>query len=375
MFEIGLLYSIREAITYIFEIPSGVIADNYGRRKELILCFLFYIASFVLFFFSSGFVMFASAMALFGFGEAFRSGTHKAMIYTYLERKGWFDSKNFVYGRTRSFSLLGSAVSSVVSIIIAISTGELRWLFLFCILPYLLDFALIISYPKYFDAVQRRKFSVADFAHLGAAHLISIWRNKIALKTIVSSSLFDSIFKSTKDYIQPILQTAIAAFSFIQISGSSEEDSLKITLGLVYGLIYLISSSASRNSYRIKRFGTSGKMMNRIFDIYAAVSIGIALFVKLSWIVPIVLFYISIFLLQNVRRPIFVDVIGDFMQKTERATVLSVESQLKSFWTILLAPLFGFIADTFSIPMLFLFIGIFMLAANRIVRVPERRIV
>ena len=31
--------------------------------------------------------MAALAMAFFGLGEAFRSGTHKAMIYTYLERK------------------------------------------------------------------------------------------------------------------------------------------------------------------------------------------------------------------------------------------------------------------------------------------------
>ena len=29
--EIGILYAIREAIIYIFEVPSGVIADRYGK--------------------------------------------------------------------------------------------------------------------------------------------------------------------------------------------------------------------------------------------------------------------------------------------------------------------------------------------------------
>lgn len=47
--EIGILYSIREAFKYIFEVPSGIIADNYGKRNELMTCFLFYIASFVFF--------------------------------------------------------------------------------------------------------------------------------------------------------------------------------------------------------------------------------------------------------------------------------------------------------------------------------------
>lgn len=34
LFQIGLLYSIREATMYIFEIPSGVIADRYGKKMN-----------------------------------------------------------------------------------------------------------------------------------------------------------------------------------------------------------------------------------------------------------------------------------------------------------------------------------------------------
>ena len=48
--KIGFLIAIREVIIYIFEIPSGVFADEFGRKTELVICFLFYIASFVLFF-------------------------------------------------------------------------------------------------------------------------------------------------------------------------------------------------------------------------------------------------------------------------------------------------------------------------------------
>ena len=53
LFKIGILFAVREAIIYIFEIPSGVLADRFGKKNELVLCFLFYIFS-VLFFYIGG---------------------------------------------------------------------------------------------------------------------------------------------------------------------------------------------------------------------------------------------------------------------------------------------------------------------------------
>jgi len=91
--EIGLLYSIREITLAITEIPSGVIADMFGRRKTLIISFVLYILSFVIFYFSGQFLVFAFAMLVFAFGDAFRTGVHKAMIYQYLKLNNWDDQK------------------------------------------------------------------------------------------------------------------------------------------------------------------------------------------------------------------------------------------------------------------------------------------
>lgn len=65
LFYVGLLISIREIVIYVFEIPSGVIADMYGKKVELIMCFVFYILSFFIFFIATSFWMFAIAMTLF----------------------------------------------------------------------------------------------------------------------------------------------------------------------------------------------------------------------------------------------------------------------------------------------------------------------
>ncbi len=55
LFNIGILYAIREAVVYIFEVPSGIIADTYGKKKELMICFTFYVISFAFFFIANNF--------------------------------------------------------------------------------------------------------------------------------------------------------------------------------------------------------------------------------------------------------------------------------------------------------------------------------
>ena len=49
-FQIGLLFSIRDLATNLLEIPTGVYADAFGRRRSMVMAFVAYILSFVIFF-------------------------------------------------------------------------------------------------------------------------------------------------------------------------------------------------------------------------------------------------------------------------------------------------------------------------------------
>lgn len=371
LFMIGVLYAIREAIVYIFEVPSGIIADSYGKKKELMVCFTFYIVSFVFFFIGSNFLILLIAMVFFGLGEAFRSGTHKAMMYTYLEQKNWDMHKTFVYGRTRSFSLLGSSISAFVSIIFVLILPELRYLFLLCITPYLLDFSLIASYPDSLDERRDSELSMKGFFGNSYRRLKSISSNKNLEKILLSSSLYDSIFKSIKDYIQPILLSLLLADSALKIAGFSSDEVSKVYLGLIYGIFYIFSSYASRNVYRLNSLASSGQLMSLFFDIMAISSIILCLAIKNSISLLVVVVFFLLYILKDARRPLFVDVCGDNMKKDERATALSVDSMLASLFMVIFAPLFGLIADHISMAALFLIIGVLMLISNRFLHIAE----
>ena len=91
----------------------------------MIVSFVAYIASFAVFGVAKELAMLFVAMFLFGIGEAFRTGTHKAMIFTWLRAQGRLDERTRVYGYTRSWSKIGSAVSVVLAAVIVLASFAL----------------------------------------------------------------------------------------------------------------------------------------------------------------------------------------------------------------------------------------------------------
>lgn len=371
LFQVGLLYSVREVITYVFEVPSGIIADHYGKKKELLMCFAFYIVSFVFFFIGTGFTVMTIGMIFYGLGEAFRSGTHKAIILGYLEHKGWYEHKAFVYGRTRSFSLLGSSISAFLSILLVFNLPALRWLFIVCIIPYLADFLLIASYPAYLDEKQDTDKTMRAFIQASMGQLKEIKSNITLQKILVSSAAYDGSFKAIKDYIQPIMTVMILSTSTALFTNFSDDQRLKIYLGLIYGVFYIFSSMASRNVHKVTHKYQAMPIFYKSFDIMALLILCLAFTVSSQFMWLSIGLFFLIYVLKDSRRPVFVDVCSDYMSKHQRATVLSVESQIRALLLIICAPILGYIADTFSISTMFVVIGVCLFILNRFLKVSQ----
>ncbi|MHA1200484.1 MAG: MFS transporter [Candidatus Heimdallarchaeaceae archaeon] len=374
LLQIGLIFLVQEVLTYSLEIPSGILADKFGKKNELLFCFGFYIISFVLYFIGLSlpvnffFVIFLAA-GMYGLGEAFRSGTHKAMILTWMDKKGYQKHKTFVYGRTRSWSLIGSTLNGVLSILLILFVPTVQWVFLIAIIPYILDFILITTYPSYMnDYVQTKTTFWKEFGQ-GFKGMLVAFKDKQLRKGIFSSSSYDAVYKSLKDYIQPIIKVyilvVIANIGFAPASlNLSEDNFIKVILGIMYSIFYMISSYSSRNAYRVKIWLKNAKnAMDILFYLFAAVLLLNAIFIWVKLPLAVIFFYLLIYIFMNVRRPLAVDYLGEIINKEQRTTMLSVEAQIKSVLVFIFAPLFGLIAD-FSIPALFLGLAVIMVVYN-----------
>jgi MFS family permease len=343
LFQIGLLYSIRESLIYVFEIPSGVLADRYGKKNELFICFLFYIVSFLFFFLATDFIHFAIAMVFYGLGEAFRSGTHKAMIMQYLDHEEVRVSKSQVYGFTRSYSNIGSALSSLLGIIFILLTPEIRYLFLIAIVPYLIDIILVSSYPSYLNQRIDTVFSFRSFLTENIKSVFYALKEKKLRLTLLNSASYHAVFKTMKDYVQPI----IISLSIVIWVGLSADDNTNVILGLIYFIAYLVSVFSSKYTYKLEKIMAKETVTNIAWFLTSILLIVLGLLVDIVFIV--IVMFILFYALLNIRKPFMVEIIGDRVINEKRASVLSIESQLTSLFIMVLAPIIGYIADYFGV--------------------------
>ena len=194
-FEIGILYAIREISINIFEIPSGIFADTFGRRKTLAFSFLIYITAFIIFYFGYDFALFALGMIMYALGDAIRSGINKAMIIEYLKRTEQLQYKVNYYGHTRSWSQIGSALSSLIGGILVFYNQNLDAIFLFSIFPHLLDFFNVLSYPSYLDENIKQSDSPVESLKMTLIVFWDVLRKKepLPLHILKSTSLQEII--------------------------------------------------------------------------------------------------------------------------------------------------------------------------------------
>jgi MFS family permease len=365
--QIGLLYSVKMITRTILEIPTGVIADALGRRGSMIFSYSSYIISFILYYFSGNYLLLIIASFVFGVGDAFRTGTHKAMIFEYLKYKSWEDQKVHYYGHTRSWSQVGSAVSSLIAAVIVYYSGRYSDIFLFTLVPYLIGLVLLASYPKILEGsgVRKPEQSVADVFKKILHEIYASFKNPGALRIITGLSSFSGYYMAIKDYLQPVLQTFVTAFPVLLYLDNKKREALII--GAVYFILYFLTSRASKFSGRsAEKFTSLQKPLNIILVMGLLTGILAGLFYMFNIIIVSVILFIGIYIFENIRRPMAVAYASETFSDRILASVLSIESQAQSLIAALFALLLGLFADIASIEFSFIITSLVLLLTTPI---------
>jgi MFS family permease len=347
-FEIGLLVATREITVNLLEVPSGAFADVVGRRRSMIASFVAYILSFVVLGLAQDVFLLVPGMLLFGVGDAFRTGTHKAMIFSWLRSQGREDERTRIYGLTRSWSKLGSAISTVLAAGLVVWTNSYELLFFFAIVPYLAGLVNFLGYPKFLDGNSDPSGNrLGVWAHLGQTLRQVVGRRQ--LRRLVAESMgFEGVFKAAKDYLQPLLQAVVLSglARSLAVGELGERQQTALLIGPVYFGLYLLSAGASRHAHRIgKLLGGEERAARCLWAGSALLFCGLVPALWFDLRALAILGFVVLFMLQNAWRPVLIsrfDAAGD---ERQAATLLSVENQAKSLATKLLAPLMGLGVD------------------------------
>ena len=347
-FSIGLLISFRELTINVLEIPSGAIADLWGRRRAMILSFVAYIASFLVFGLARDLALLFGAMFLFAVGEAFRTGTHKAMIFTWLRQQGRAHERTRVYGYTRSWSKYGSALSVVLAAVFVFAADSYVYVFYFTAIPYLLGIVNFLGYPRELDGQEKCSHPRGELL----THLRRGFRQALGtagLRRLIGESMgFQGVYEATKDYLQPVLKAAAiaAAAHWAATREMSQIQQTTLLIGPLYLVLHLLAGTASRHAHRVvDALGHEDWAARLLWAadglLFAALTAAAYWRVEVGLIVAFVL----LDTLHNVWRPVQLGRLDTHGTEAQGATLLSIESQARRLTTVVAAPLLGLAVD------------------------------
>lgn len=315
----------------IFEIPSGIFADLYGRKKSLIISASLYIVAISILSISHSFPVFLIGEIFSGISLAFSSGSIDALVYDSL-----FDlnrKKDFmkISGHSFFISNIAMAGASIIGGIVA--SFSLRYAMILTLVPACL---LFINNLFFYEPAHHKK--------LGDKYFIKHYKESFDFsknhKTIIALIFYNGIYLSFMFIFFNFLQPYLKSFGLIENS-----------IGYFYAFFLLTSAFASKYTNIIEeKIGEKLSLylvpillMLSFLIVFSAENLFIAiigvLLVEFSW---------------GFFNPLVSTYINHHIPASYRATIVSFKGFVFGFLTLIFAPLLGFLKDSFSFRSVFL---------------------
>jgi len=249
-----------------------------------------------------------------------------------------------VYGYTRSWSKIGSAVSTVLAVAFVLLTNNYAYVFFFAIIPYIAGLINFMTYPKELEGQPGERVGIRDVV----LHLWECIRAALVVRRlrrlIVESMSFEGVYKAVADYLQPIVKNMALLLPIFIAWGETRRSAIMI--GVVYVILYLVSAYASRRSYRITSYAGGEERGSRLlWKVVFILYIALIPLLYFGYYYMAVIGFITLSLIQNFWRPILISRFDAYATEAKGATVLSIESQAKSVSTMIIAPVLGVVVD------------------------------
>ena len=336
IFTIQAAFSLSQ---FLFEIPSGYLADVVGRRRTLILSALFMMAGIGIYTASTCFIQFVAAEIILGLAGALRSGTDSAYLYDYLQNINDEHRYRRYEGIAEFWSRTGTAVSSIAGGVLA-AFVTLR-------LPFYVN--LVSAFVMLVTGISLREPLRAKKPEGNAlANILRITR-----KSITCPALFSVMLQMSLMFSMGV--TAIWGYFILYRN-------FAIPLfwhGIIFAAMQLTSAFSARHGAAIE------KRLGQRLTPFLLCGPGILLIASGAARHPAILLPLVFFLaaIWGMSTPILLGKIQDLTSSKVRATTLSVGSMVGRTLTILLGPLFGYCTDRFSVEWAFAGMGILFLVA------------
>ena len=114
LFEANLVNTVFFVTLFLFEIPTGVIADVYGRRISVIIAYVIKAIGMGLYFISHSFWACALAEGISAIGMTFATGAFDAWLVDEIKTHGYRENTRWIFSRGQQIGKLAGLVAALV---------------------------------------------------------------------------------------------------------------------------------------------------------------------------------------------------------------------------------------------------------------------
>ena len=322
--EIMILESIFTGAIFLFEIPTGTIADKFGRKLSLNLSYITNAIAVLVYVMYPRFYVFAIGEIIWALALALNSGANEAIIYDSLLELGREKESKKIFARMGSYGLVAMMIGTISGGLIA-SVGGLKITMTLSAIPLFIGFALSF----FLKEPSKHKLSKKE----------SPWR------------IFQKGFKNMKEnkglrglIVDMVLLSVIAYYAIWIWQKRLLELNIAISyFGLIHAGMMLMQIIVLNLIIPMEKLFRSKKGV--ILFTGVGMGIGFILFgISNNVIITIVGMLIAVGL--GFSRPVLMK---NYMQKhihsEQRATTLSTVSMIRMFLLMILNPVIGILVE------------------------------
>jgi MFS family permease len=292
-----------------FEIPTGTVADFFGRKISMFLGSLVSILAIIVYVLYPNFYVFMAGETIWAVAFTLKSGASEALVYDSLKMMGQEGRAQTAFSRLESFKMAGILIGALVGSVIA-RYGGLKMPLISMIVPFSVS-AVFVAMLK--EPPAGEKAAKASYAQILKGGIDFFARHRI-LKILT----FDMV--------------AIGSFTFLIIWAYQillKEAGVDIIyFGMVHAMACLAQILVLQSFNRFEKYlGSKRRLLVATAVISGIGFIGLGVF-NSAWATVTMIIVTAGFGLS--RTPLYISYMNRFIPSDKRATILSATSMARN---------------------------------------------
>jgi DHA3 family tetracycline resistance protein-like MFS transporter len=367
--QLVLVGTVLETVYFLFEVPTGIVADVYSRRLSMVIGTFLTGIAFILEGSTPLFVFVLISQVLWGLGATFLSGATEAWIADFVDE----DRLERVYLKAAQFSQFAALIGIFMSVLLGMYALQLP-IVLAGVLFLFVGAAMVLLMPESsFEPLATREdhkwgamfYTFSAGIHAVKKHRLLTLLFAVTFVTGLASEGFDRLWSAH----------FLSSFTFPVFS---DQPSV-LWLGLINASAMVLSILATHMLLRNNEGRSAMGSVKLLFFLHIGQILTVCLFARAGHFGIAFSAYLAVQTIRVVNSPINSALIVRNVHASIRSTVISTEGQVNAVGQIIGGPIVGWVASTISVSAGIFSTGIillpavfFLLIIMQYLREPER---